>query len=107
MCRDVERALAKLAPVLGRHFDTPDIARLIKSQSNEPKLLVLSNRNTIYDSRSDDGSRGKTLQPNCDPDVHWMAEPECTSLGVYEDRQTRLGKRLNPIQTGNNDRKLE
>ena len=35
-------------PIFGRRLDAPYIARLIQRQSEQPKLLILSDQDTVY-----------------------------------------------------------
>src|SRR6266404_527530 len=111
--RASRRAVRSSAPIhvkcqsSGRRFDTPYISRLIQRQPYQPELLILSNGNTVHDSRTDAGFDGKTLQLNCRPDFQRTTEPNCTSLWVYQERHTRLEKGMSRIHAGNNNRNLE
>jgi len=91
-------------PIFGRRLDAPYIARLIQRQSEQPKLLILSDQDTVYYPRSDAVLAGRPS--------NWITAPipadDQTALRpvVYKECHTRLGKRMNRIQAGESNRNL-
>jgi hypothetical protein len=62
-------------PIFGRRLNAPHIIKHIQGQSEQPKLLVLSDQDAVYYTRSEAGSGGETS--------NWTAAP------IFSGRRNR------------------
>jgi hypothetical protein len=79
---------------------TPHITGLIQGQSHQPQLLILTNPDAVTTRAVTSGSGRKTLQLDCGPNFQPTVEPCRATLGVHQDYQAWLGKRVSWIHTG-------
>jgi hypothetical protein len=73
-----------LPPVFRWRLDSPNVARLIQSQSQQPELLIFPQRDAVHDPCDHLSPCGKTMQPNCGSYLQRTTESCCASLGIHK-----------------------
>jgi hypothetical protein len=82
-------------PVFRWRFDSPNVARLIQSQSENTECCGISRPDTVHHPCSDAAFPMKTFQANARSDFQRFVEAHCTSARVYQNYQAGPGQRMN------------